>query len=91
MVQDQKSSGQSQVKWCAEHGINLHTFRYWKRRLDSVKPTQVETSVGFVPVRVARSSGSSLRVTVGVATVEVPEGVSGSLLENVLRVLMHHA
>ena len=35
-VDDFKSSGKSQRKWCAEQGIKRSTLRYWLERLDEL-------------------------------------------------------
>ena len=35
-VEDFKSSGKSQRKWCAEQGIKRSTLRYWLERLDGL-------------------------------------------------------
>ena len=35
-VEDFKSSGKSQRKWCAEQGIKRSTLRYWLECLDEL-------------------------------------------------------
>lgn len=33
LIEQQASSGQSQVAFCAAHGLSTTTFQHWKRRL----------------------------------------------------------
>ena len=35
IIEYQIASGQPQIKWCEEHDVNIHNFRYWKRRFVS--------------------------------------------------------
>jgi len=32
-LKDWKESGLSQCRYCREHGLNIHTFRYWRARV----------------------------------------------------------
>ena len=36
MVEDFKSSGKSQRKWCTEQELKRSTLRYWLKRLDEL-------------------------------------------------------
>jgi hypothetical protein len=29
LVRAMRSSGQTQIAWCSEHGVNIHTFKHW--------------------------------------------------------------
>lgn len=33
ILRDRQSSGQSNITYCAEHGINIKTFYYWQIKL----------------------------------------------------------
>ncbi len=33
VMEDQGSSGLTQAIWCERNNVNIHNFRYWKRRL----------------------------------------------------------
>ncbi|WP_422487372.1 IS66 family insertion sequence element accessory protein TnpA [Gudongella sp. DL1XJH-153] len=33
VMEDQGSSGLTQAIWCEKNNVNIHNFRYWKRRL----------------------------------------------------------
>lgn len=33
IIAECNASGQTRGDWCSEHGINIHAFYYWQRRL----------------------------------------------------------
>ncbi|MGX8797862.1 IS66 family insertion sequence element accessory protein TnpA [Fusibacter sp. JL298sf-3] len=51
LINEQKSSGQTQAQWCAENAINTHNFRYWKSRLNSERDKVPKSSFGFVSLK----------------------------------------
>jgi transposase-like protein len=59
LVEEYAVSGQSQRRFCAEHGIGQSSLRYWKRRLEQGARTedgQAATGVRLVAVKVVDES-----------------------------------
>jgi len=55
LVQEYQASGQSQRRFCAEHGIGQSSLRYWKRRLEQGTDTQnaqAATGIRLVALKV---------------------------------------
>lgn len=53
LVEAQAASGQSQVMFCADHGLSKSSFQHWKRRLQSNIPAPPPTKAGsalFAPL-----------------------------------------
>jgi hypothetical protein len=79
-------SGQTQAAYCEEHGLNLKTFAYWRRRLrtDSHAVKLVELPTGSL----RQSDGSTLRVVVDEPfAIEVTDGFNAATLARILEVL----
>ena len=90
-IKEQCESGLTQTKWCEENGVNIHNFRYWKRRISEVSG-DIKTESGFIAIKpIMRQQGSSIRLTIGAATVEVSDSTNLDLLNDVVKVLMHYA
>lgn len=90
-ISDQQASGLTQREWCVKSDINLHNFRYWKRRLGVIE-SESSTKQRFVsisPIPVHPVAPIQLRM--GKLTVEVQGGVDLGLLDDVLKVLMRYA
>jgi transposase-like protein len=52
-------SGESRRAWCARHGINVHTFDYWRRRLrDFPVPRKRKARTSLVPIVVAAATAA---------------------------------
>ncbi|ABR46356.1 hypothetical protein Amet_0115 [Alkaliphilus metalliredigens QYMF] len=86
-INSQLSSGQTQIQWCEEQGVKIHSFRYWKNRLQ-IKPEQAKESTGFVAIKpVTLQKVSKMRIRIGKATVEIDDDVDPILLTSVIRVL----
>ena len=90
-VSDQGSSGQTQQRWCEENNINLHNFRYWKRRLSIInqEASEPQRFVTISPIRT--HPRTPLQISIGKLAVEIREGVDLSLLDDVIKVLMRYA
>ena len=83
-------SGLSRVSWCARHGVNVHTFDYWRRRLGDM-PAQRKRVAGtaLVPIMVtATTAAERLEVVLpsGVR-LHVPGGVDVAQVAELVRVL----
>lgn len=56
LIDAQAASGQSQVAFCAEHGLSKSSFQHWKRRLKAGETRAVATpSALFAPLAGAAS------------------------------------
>ncbi len=81
-----QQSGQAQGEYCKQHGLNLKTFAYWRRRFkaDSTPVKLVQLPSGVLQ----QQAGSALRVKVDSRyTIEVSDGFSPATLGCVLEVL----
>lgn len=54
IIKTWKESGLKQREFCAKHQINIHTFVYWKQKIDGKSslfaPVNVEAAKRFAPV-----------------------------------------
>jgi len=81
-----QKSGQTQGEYCKQHGLNLKTFAYWRRRFKADSPAVklVRLPAGTI----YQQTSSSLRVMVdGRYTIEILDGFNPSTLGSVLEVL----
>lgn len=99
VVLDQSSSGLTQLEWCEQNNVNIHNFRYWKRRLESELNSnhavnQTETKWAIITHSeadiAAQTIKSLLCIHVGKAVVDVSPGFDPESLSTVLSVLMKH-
>ena len=99
VVLDQSSSGLTQHEWCEQNNVNIHNFRYWKRRLESEPKSihavdQLETKWAIItssePAIVEHNIKPTLCIHVGKALVDVSPGFDPESLSTVLSVLMKH-
>ncbi|WP_420832452.1 IS66 family insertion sequence element accessory protein TnpA [Paenibacillus periandrae] len=37
MIRDCRSSGQTVVRWCADHEVNVKSYYYWLRKIDKIR------------------------------------------------------
>ena len=82
---------QTQAQWCAENDVNIHTFRYWKKRLGETIDQKQSDTLGFVSLKPAIRKGHSVTVRIGAACIDISDATNLSLLENVVEVLMRYA
>ena len=63
LIEEYESSGQAQSAFCAQRGVALSTFSYWRRKLKAQEadsePTFVELRSGPVESAPARASASA--------------------------------
>ncbi len=84
VMDQQRSSGQSAVAYCGEHGLSIWQFRYWKKRLSASS----EGSIGFSRVHIAAPVPPvQLWIEVGSWRVGVGAGFEEATLRRVLSVL----
>lgn len=82
-----EGSGQTRAAYCRQHGLNLHTFAYWRRRLRE-DPCAL-TLVQVAGVSLPGSRSASVRVVVeglGLA-IEVSDDFSPATLGRALAVV----
>ncbi|MGX8796764.1 IS66 family insertion sequence element accessory protein TnpA [Fusibacter sp. JL298sf-3] len=91
LINEQTASGQTQAQWCAENAINIHNFRYWKSRLTSERDKIPKSNFEFVSLKPSVKSSKALTVRIGSASIEVHDAANLSLLEAIVKVLMHYA
>lgn len=90
-ISEQRESGLTQAKWCEENSVNIHNFRYWKRRINEYS-CGAKSEGGFIAIKPANSvSNGFIKITIGSATVEVADSTNLDLLNDVVKVLMHYA
>ena len=83
-IADFRASGLSAPQWCAAHGLKIHQFRYWLKKLENPLPTQ--TAVRWLPVDISAPE-PALTVRIGVAAIEVRTGFDPQLLVEVVKTL----
>ena len=76
-VRDWERSGLTIRAFCGRRGLAEHNFHAWRRTL--AQREQERTAPGFVPVEIALSGGTVVRV---------PRGVDGATLRQVLAALV---
>lgn len=59
LIYAQAASGQSQVAFCAEHGLSKSSFQHWKRRLKSGATPAPTPSALFAPLADAAADTDS--------------------------------
>ncbi len=91
IINEWAASGQTQAHWCAENDVNIHNFRYWKRCLSSKIDEMAGSDIGFVSLSPTIKPNKAVTVRIGSAAIEVDESVNLSLLEDVVKVLIHYA
>lgn len=101
LLSDQLSSGLTQIKWCEQNSINLHNFRYWKKRLSlgpkvEVDPSECEGKWALITPNakanlIASSPNeSSIKIQIGEAVLLVNDSVNLETLSNIVSLLMQY-
>lgn len=97
IISNQNSSGLTQHEWCEKNNVNIHNFRYWKRRLASKPDSVVEQAETKWAIITSAESDvdennikSTLCIHVGKAMVDVSPGFDPESLSTVLSVLLKH-
>jgi len=50
LVEACAASGLTQKQWCAEQGITMDKFQYWKRRCKAARHAQPAAGPAFIPI-----------------------------------------
>lgn len=83
LVHEYERSDITIKEFCRRRQINYWTFREWRKRLAEEQP---ETElVEIAPIDQPRAGGGSLRLTVGLVTIEIEAPVDEANLTAVLR------
>lgn len=97
IITNQISSGLTQHEWCEQNSVNIHNFRYWKRRLTSrPDPVDDQSETKWAIITSPESDvdenniKSTLCIHIGKTIVEVSPGFDTESLSVVLSVLMKH-
>ncbi|BES63915.1 hypothetical protein SANA_03540 [Gottschalkiaceae bacterium SANA] len=91
IIEHQRSSGLSQKQWCEENQVNLHSFRYWVRRLKGIKTETDEVRCVSLDSTRNAPAADIVKITIGRASAEVRKQTDKHLLAEVLGILMAHA
>lgn len=59
LIDAQAASGQSQIAFCAEHGLSKSSFQHWKRRLKADDIPAAPPSALFAPLMGAPATTDS--------------------------------
>ena len=82
LVSAWQSSGRALPEWCAAHGLDGRSLRYWADRVSAPTAIRVmEVNLASPPVP------ASLRLSVEDVTIEVPDGFTAQTLSRVLAVV----
>jgi hypothetical protein len=77
--------------YCRQHQLNIHTFRYWKKKFADLQSPGTSFVQIYPPqvlkLRPACSSSSPLRVLVGNYKIEVPSGFDPVTLKQLVHTL----
>lgn len=96
IVHDCKNSGQSNVAYCAEQGINIKTFYYWQNKLRRAVSDKLAASHPFpvpterksiVPVCISEGTASDIIIRKAGITIELSENISPAAIEVVMAAL----
>jgi hypothetical protein len=88
-----RASGQSAPAWCNEHGVNIHTLRYWLQKTSSSRKSEPTVPVRWLSVEVAEDGGGQpmsqgkIAICIGDARVEVEPGCNLIFLREVVQTL----
>ncbi|WML55170.1 IS66 family insertion sequence element accessory protein TnpB [Neobacillus sp. PS3-12] len=88
-ITDFKASGQTQTKWCADHELNIHQFRYWLRKFNPSELNEARVSsnsnwLSIDDIDDQTGTGNSLSVKVAGVTIEVKPGYDPMLFLDVV-------
>ena len=79
-----RESGESLIRWCADHDIKIHTMKYWLRKQAPVSPYPETAWVSCV---VEEPAPDSITLKLKGVEIEVMSGFPDALLLRVLRTL----
>ena len=66
LINEWRQSGLSQKAFCQQRQLNLHSLQYWRKILDeaesSTTGTCSKTGHGFIPLQVADTTATEIRI-----------------------------
>ena len=66
LINEWRQSGLSQKAFCQQRQLNLHSLQYWRKIVDeaesSTADTRSKTGHGFVPLQVAGTTTTEIRI-----------------------------
>jgi transposase-like protein len=90
IIKDQSFSGLTQVEWCKNNDVNIHNFRYWRKRLQEA-PLD-DRKISFVSIKPTPATFKrSITLRIGAATLDITGDVNPDVLDTVVQVLMRYA
>ena len=69
LIAEQEASGETIRAFCEEHGVEDHSFYYWRKRLQKSEPVQfalLKTVASAAPLELILANGEQLRIRNGV-------------------------
>jgi len=105
VMEDQGSSGLTQVVWCQKNNVSIHNFRYWKRRLRDVEnldannsdPQWALVTNGLDPAPIKEHSSLPLASKTGIViksgnlSVEFTGPINMEMIRGVMEFFISHA
>lgn len=104
IIRDCRSSGQTVVRWCADHEVNVKSYYYWLKKIreaaiDSLPSFSSPNEPTLVPIpsslrtNAPRSEASHEQAAIilrtEAVTIEIHPHASTALLEQTLRILQY--
>lgn len=100
-ITEQMVSGERATKWCTQRNLSIHSFRYWRKRLEALPRNGAETirwlelvpdSSATLPRKPTPSVPvhelvAALIIRIGGAAIEVRKGFDPDLLRDVVQAL----
>ena len=90
-----EKSGQAQNSYCQEHGLKLHSFHYWRKKLNMApKSSRLRRVPLAIPSKEACAktnlavTGRRLQVVVGNLRLEVDESIDPIVLTELVKALV---
>ena len=85
-------SGQTQARWCEEHRVPLHQFKYWHKRINDQMKEQTTSTTQWIPVPIDEtkhnpSEKEGIQIQMRQATIEVKPGFDSHLFIEIIRAL----
>jgi hypothetical protein len=84
-IEEYRASGLSAREWCKRNGVSQHKLKYWIERSREY-PVKIDGT--RVEIADSDSGEGGVSIRVGDAVVLVQEGFNGTLLHDVLLVVM---
>jgi transposase-like protein len=104
IIRDCRSSGQTVVRWCADHEVNVKSYYYWLRKIREAaceslpafsspnQPTLVPVPSSLLmnsPRPEVRKEQAAIILRTDAVTIEIHPHASTALLEQTLRILQY--